>query len=103
MHGGAKGDISASAGNVGLRAELDRLSNECSRGSDLQVNYYCTGLPDNLPINIEELTNLIKNFPESLKNINGGKGIPVKVRIFFVRIKKRKRSIVPTLDCSSKF
>lgn len=80
---------------------MERLSNECSRGSDLQVNYYSTGFPDKLPINIEELTKLIENFPESMKNINGGKGIPVAVRIFFVRIKKR--SIVPTIDCSSKF
>ena len=84
MTGGFEGDLKVSALDGGLKAELKKLSSECAKGSDLEVNYYCTGLPDKLPINIEELTELIENFPERMNDINDGKGIPVTVRILFV-------------------
>lgn len=69
---------------MGLKAELQKLSTECAKGSDLEVNYYSTGLPDKLPIDIEGLTKLIEDFPSRMKDINDGKGIPVTVRIFFI-------------------
>lgn len=72
------------AANVGLKAALEKLSTECAKGSDLEVNCYSTGLPDKLPIDIEGLTKLIEDFPSRMKNINDGKGIPVTVRIFFI-------------------
>ena len=84
IKGRAEGKLSLSAANVGLKAELQKLSTECAKGSDLEVNYYSTGLPDKLPINIEGLTELIENFPSRMKDINAGKGIPVTVRILFV-------------------
>lgn len=84
IKGRAEGELNVSAVNVGLKAELQKLSSECAKGSDLEVNYYSTGLPDKLPINIEGLTELIENFPSRIKDINDGKGIPVTVRILFV-------------------
>lgn len=69
---------------MGLKAALEKLSTECAKGSDLEVNYYSTGLPDKLPIDIEGLTKLIEDFPSRMKDINDGKGIPVTVRIFFI-------------------
>ena len=48
------------------------------------MNYYSTGLPDKIPIDIEGLTELIENFPARMKGINDGKGIPVTVRILVV-------------------
>ena len=76
---------------MGLKAELQKLSTKCAKESDLEVNYYSTGLPDKLPINIEGLTELIENFPSSLKDINAGKGIPVTVRILFVSLNYKRR------------
>ena len=84
IKGKAEGELNVSIANVGLKAELQKLSTESAKGSDLQVNYYSTGLPDKLPINIEGLTELIENFPSRMKEINDGKGIPVTVRILFV-------------------
>ena len=84
IKGRAEGQLSLSAANVGLKAELEKLSTECAKESDLKVNYYSTGLPDKLPINIEELTELIESFPSRMKDINDGKGIPVTVGILFV-------------------
>ena len=84
IKGKAEGELNLSTANVGLKAELEKLSTESAKGSDLEVNYYSTGLPDRLPINIEGLTELIENFPSRMKDINEGKGIPVTVRILFV-------------------
>ena len=84
IKGRAEGELSLSAANVGLKAELQKLSTGCAKGSDLEVNYYSAGLPDKLPINIEGLTELIENFPSRMKDINARKGIPVTVRILFV-------------------
>ena len=92
IKGRAEGELNVSAVNVGLKAELQKLSTECAKGSDLEVNYYSTGLPDKLPINIEGLTDLIENFPSRMKDINAGKGIPVTVRILFVSLNHKRTS-----------
>ena len=85
VNGRAEGELNASpAVNVGLKAELRKLSTECAKGSELEVKFYSTGLPGKLPTNIEELTKEIENFPSTMKEINKGKGIPVQVRILFV-------------------
>ena len=85
INGRAEGELNASpAVNVGLKAELQKLSNECANGSELEVKFYSTGLPVKLPTNIEELTKEIENFPSRMKEVNKGKGIPVQVRILFV-------------------
>ena len=91
IKGKAEGQLNVAAVNVGLKAELQKLSTECANGLDLEVNYYSTGLPDKLPINIEGLTELIENFPSRMKDINGGKGIPVTVRILFVSLNYKRR------------
>ena len=91
IKGRTEGQLSLSTANVGLKAELQKLSTECAKGSDLEVNYYSTGLPDKLPINIKELTELIENFPSRMKGINAGKGIPVTVRILFVSLNYKRR------------
>ena len=91
IKGRAEGQLNVAAVNVGLKAELQKLSTECAKGSDLEVNYYSTGLPDKLPIDIEELTELIENFPSRMKSINAGKGIPVTVRILFVSLNYKRR------------
>ena len=91
INGRAEGQLNVTAVNVGLKAELQKLSTECAKETDLEVNYYSTGLPDKLPINIEELTELIENFPSSMKDINAGKGVPVTVRILFVSLNYKRR------------
>ena len=85
INGRAEGELNASpAVDVGLKAELQKLSNECANGSKLELKFYSTGLPVKLPTNIEELTKEIENFPSRMKEVNKGKGIPVQVRILFV-------------------
>ena len=91
IKGRAEGQLNVTAVNVGLKAELQKLSTECAKETDLEVNYYSTGLPDKLPINIEELTELIENFPSRMKDINAGKGVPVTVRILFVSLNYKRR------------
>ena len=91
INGRAEGQLNVTAVNVGLKAELQKLSTECAKETDLEVNYYSTGLPDKLPINIEELTELIENFPSRMKDINAGKGVPVTVRILFVSLNYKRR------------
>ena len=91
INGRAEGQLNVTAVNVGLKAELEKLSTECAKETDLEVNYYSTGLPDKLPINIEELTELIENFPSRMKDINAGKGVPVTVRILFVSLNYKRR------------
>ena len=65
--------------SVGLKAELNKLTTECESGSDLEVDYYSTGLPNKLPITIEGLTKLIEEFPSRMKDINERKGVPITV------------------------
>ena len=91
INGRAEGQLNVTAVNVGLKAELQKLSTACAKETDLEVNYYSTGLPDKLPINIEELTELIENFPSRMKDINAGKGVPVTVRILFVSLNYKRR------------
>lgn len=64
---------------MGLKAELNKLTSECETGSDLEVDYYSTGLPNKLPITIEGLTKLIEEFPSRMKDINEGRGVPITV------------------------
>ena len=58
---------------------MNSLTSECNSASDLQVDYYATGLPDKLPIDIGELTKTIEEFPSRMKDINDGKGVPITV------------------------
>ena len=60
---------------------MNSLTSECNSASDLQVDYYATGLPDKLPIDIGELTKTIEEFPSRMKDINEGKGVPITVII----------------------
>ena len=60
---------------------MKNLTDECNSASDLQVDYYATGLPDKLPIGIDDLTKTIEEFPSRMKDINNGKGVPITVII----------------------
>ena len=71
---------------MGLKAELHKLTRECESVSDLQVDYYSTGLPDKLPVEIEELIGLIEAFPSRMVNINDGKGVPMTVRVLCLSV-----------------
>lgn len=71
---------------MGLKAELHKLTSKCKSVSDLQVDYYSTGLPDKLPITIEKLTDLIETFPSRMDKINDGKGIPMMVRVLCLSV-----------------
>ena len=58
---------------------MNSLTDECNTASDLQVDYYTTGLPEKLPVDIGELAKTIEEFPSRMKNINNGKGVPITV------------------------
>ena len=82
IQGSAAGEISAGAVNVGLKAQLQRLTTQCSDISDIAIKYYATELPDKLPTTLDSLVQLIEQFPSRLTNINNGKGIPIQVTVF---------------------
>lgn len=77
IEGRAEGDIDVLVVSAGLKAALNNLTSECNSSSDLQVDYYATGLPDKLPIDIGELKKAIEEFPSRMKDINNGKGVPI--------------------------
>ena len=81
IEGRVEGEITVQAASAGLKAKLNSLTSECNSASDLQVDYYATGLPDKLPIDIAELTKTIEEFPSRMKDINNGKGVPITVII----------------------
>lgn len=81
IEGRAEGEIDVLVVSAGLKAALNNLTSECNSSSDLQVDYYATGLPDKLPIDIDELKKAIEEFPSRMKDINNGKGVPITVII----------------------
>ena len=81
IKGKVEGNLDVLGGaNLGLKAALDKLSNECNDVTDISIKYYATDLPERLPTTISGLLSLIENFPSRLKSINDGRGIPVQVR-----------------------
>ena len=73
--------IKAGTVDVSLKDQLEQLTSECSRLSDIAIKYYSTGLPSKAPTNLNELVRLIEEFPSRLEKINGGKGIPLQVTL----------------------
>ena len=71
--------MTVQAASAGLKAKLNSLTSECNSASDLQVDYYATGLPDKPPMDIGQLTKTIEEFPSRMKDINNGKGVPLTV------------------------
>lgn len=90
IKGRAEGNLTLQAVDVGLKAELQKLTSEFESLSDLEVNYYSTGLPNKLPITIDGLTQLIETFPSRMKEINDGKGIPITFELLPIT------NIIPT-------
>ena len=71
--------VNAKAVDVSLKAQLEKLTTECSGLSDISIKYYSTDLPFKAPTNLDELVKLIEGFPSRLEKINEGKGIPLQV------------------------
>ena len=71
--------MSVQVANVGLKAELVKLTSQCKDTADISIKYYATELPDKLPTTLNDLVELIETFPSRLKDINDGKGIPLQV------------------------
>ncbi|KAL9985836.1 hypothetical protein ACROYT_G008285 [Oculina patagonica] len=81
IQGKAEGEITAQAADIGLRAELKKLTSTCKDTADISIKYYATDLPDKLPTTLNDLVKLIEEFPSRLKNINDGKGIPLQFEL----------------------
>ena len=80
MQGKAEGKLPVHAvANVGLKAELKKLTSKCKDTANISIKYYATDLPDKLPTTLDDLVELIEAFPSRLKDINYGKGIPLQV------------------------
>ena len=79
IQGRASGGVNTIEVDVGLDAQLKKLTKECSALSDMSIKYYSTDLPSKAPTNLNELVELIKGFPSRLEKINKGKGIPLEV------------------------
>ena len=81
---------------------MNSLTSDCNSASDLQVDYYDTGLPDKLPTDLGELTRMIEEFPSRLKDINDGKGVPITVIIihlvFHLSVELRLQSFNSPFD-----
>ena len=73
---------------AGLEAQLNKLTSDCEKASDLSIEYYATDLPDKNPTNLEDLVKLIQEFPSRLRTINDGLGVPIKVNVFYCFLKE---------------
>ena len=62
-----------------LKAQLDKMARECSACSDVEIKYYGTVQPEKLPTSIDDAMELIKNFPQMMKKVGDGHGVPLKV------------------------
>ncbi|XP_074611608.1 uncharacterized protein LOC141866092 isoform X1 [Acropora palmata] len=81
IQGSASGVVNAKAVDVSLKAQLQKLTTECSALSDISIKYYSTDLPSKAPTNLNELVKLIEGFPSRLEKINEGKGIPLQFEL----------------------
>lgn len=80
MRGSAEGKLGLLILDAGLKDQLHKLSSECTDASDLEISYYATDQPDQLPTNVDDLVKLIETFPQRMKGINEGCGVAIKVR-----------------------
>ncbi|XP_067026825.1 uncharacterized protein [Acropora muricata] len=81
IQGSASGVVNAKAADVSLKAQLEKLTTECSGLSDISIKYYSTDLPSKPPTNLDQLVKLIEGFPTRLEKINEGKGIPLQFEL----------------------
>ncbi|XP_044164536.1 uncharacterized protein LOC114969765 [Acropora millepora] len=81
IQGSASGVVNAKGVDVSLKAQLEKLTSECSGLSDISIKYYSTDLPSKAPTNLDELVKLIEGFPSRLEKIMGGKGIPLQFEL----------------------
>ncbi|XP_015757054.1 PREDICTED: uncharacterized protein LOC107336495 [Acropora digitifera] len=81
IQGSASGAVNAKVVDVSLKAQLEKLTSECSGLSDISIKYYSTDLPSKAPTNLDELVKLIEGFPSRLEKINEGKGIPLQFEL----------------------
>lgn len=86
IKGNAEGELNIGVVNAGLKASLNKLSEDCNDASEISIKYYATDLPDKLPTTLEGLVELIENFPSRLMGINDGKGVPLQVRIQYTEV-----------------
>lgn len=95
--GSASGAVKAGAVDVSLKAQLEKLTSECSSLSDISIKYYATDLPPKAPTNLNELVRLIEDFPSRLEKINGGKGIPLQFELLPLSSALQTAPAVPKL------
>lgn len=81
IQGSVSGVVNAQVVDVSLKAQLEKLTSECSGLTDISIKYYSTDLPSKAPTNLDELVNLIEGFPSRLEKINEGKGIPLEFEL----------------------
>ena len=79
IKGSAEGEVTAGPVNVSLKAQLKNLATQCSELSDVAITYYATELPTECATNLDDLVELIEQFPSRLAKSTNPQGIPLKV------------------------
>ena len=79
IKGSAEGAVTAGPVNVSLKAQLKNLATQCSELSDVAITYYATELPTECATNLDDLVELIEQFPSRLAKSTNPQGIPLKV------------------------
>ena len=62
-----------------LKAQLDKMTRDCSAFSDIEIRYYATVQLEKSPRSIDEAVELIQKFPQMMRDVGDGWGVPLKV------------------------